>query len=174
MIINYKNTYFFTATILEWKKLLLNDTYKDFLVDSMRFLVNEKRVKIYGFALMPNHIHIIWHLIDDLENRLAQSSLLRFTANKMKKDLEHNNPKLLEQFKVDAKDRMHQFWERNPLSYPIYTDAMLIQKLNYIHQNPCEEKWKLADVPENYYYCSAKFYDKGVDDFGFITSYVWD
>lgn len=88
MVINYQNTYFFTATILEWYKLLLNDAYKEIIIDSMKFLVNENRVKIYDFTIMPNHIHIIWHFINDLENRLALSGLLCFTANKMKRDLE--------------------------------------------------------------------------------------
>jgi hypothetical protein len=41
--------HFFTATNLEWKKLLHPDKYKDVIIDSMRFLVKDKRVIIYGF-----------------------------------------------------------------------------------------------------------------------------
>ena len=51
--------HFFTATILEWKKLLKPDKYKDVIIESMRFLVIEKRVIIYGFVIMINHIHIV-------------------------------------------------------------------------------------------------------------------
>ena len=54
--------HFFTATNLEWKMLLLHDKYKDIIIDSMRFLVTDKRVIIYGFVIMGNHIHIIWQL----------------------------------------------------------------------------------------------------------------
>jgi hypothetical protein len=35
---------FFTATNLEWKKLLKPDKYKDIIIESLRFLVNEKRI----------------------------------------------------------------------------------------------------------------------------------
>ena len=54
--------HFFTATNLEWKKLLAEDKYKDIIIESMRFLVKNKRVIIYGFVIMDNHIHIIWQL----------------------------------------------------------------------------------------------------------------
>jgi hypothetical protein len=39
---------FFTATNLEWKSLLQSDKYKDIVVDSLRFIVNNKKVIIYG------------------------------------------------------------------------------------------------------------------------------
>ncbi|GAB3815663.1 hypothetical protein GCM10028895_10070 [Pontibacter rugosus] len=53
---------FFTATILEWKHLLKPDKYKDIILNSLRFLVENKRVKIHGFVLMPNHIHLLWKM----------------------------------------------------------------------------------------------------------------
>ena len=51
--------HFFTATNLEWKKLLQTDKYKDVIIDSMKFLVKDGRVIIYGFVIMPNHIHLL-------------------------------------------------------------------------------------------------------------------
>ena len=50
---------FFTAIILEWKHLLKPDKYKDIIIDSLRFLAKNKRVVVYGFVIMPNHIHLI-------------------------------------------------------------------------------------------------------------------
>ena len=51
---------FYTATILEWKHLLKPDKYKQIIVNSLTFLVNEQRVKVFGFVIMSNHIHLIW------------------------------------------------------------------------------------------------------------------
>ena len=50
---------FFTATILEWKQLLKQDRYKDVIIDSLTFLVEEGRAVIYGFVIMPNNIHLL-------------------------------------------------------------------------------------------------------------------
>lgn len=54
--------HFFTATILDWKKLLKPDKYKNIIIDSMRFLVTNQQVVIYGFVIMINHIHLIWQM----------------------------------------------------------------------------------------------------------------
>ena len=43
-IINFDHhPQFFTATILDWKYLLVSDTYKDIIIESLRFLVKEKK-----------------------------------------------------------------------------------------------------------------------------------
>ncbi len=42
---------FFTATNLEWKRLLKPDKYKDIIIAGMRFLVEDKRVKIFSFVI---------------------------------------------------------------------------------------------------------------------------
>ena len=45
-----KNFFFFTATILNWFKVLENDSYKDVIIESFRYLVDEKRVNIFAFV----------------------------------------------------------------------------------------------------------------------------
>ncbi|HLX54440.1 MAG TPA: hypothetical protein VKR58_10885, partial [Aquella sp.] len=55
---------FFTATILEWKYLLEPDRFKDIIINSLLFLKNEKSIVVYGFVIMPNHIHLIWQVQD--------------------------------------------------------------------------------------------------------------
>jgi REP element-mobilizing transposase RayT len=171
--VNFKHwPQFFTATILEWKHLLQNDAYKDIIIDSMKFIADENRATIFCFVIMPNHIHLIWQIDDKYEVSQVQQSFLKYTAQQIKADLQKNNLKLLEEFKVDAADRHYQFWERNPLSIDLFTEPVFKQKFNYIHNNPVQQKWKLADLPENYKYSSASFYETGVDDFGFLTHYA--
>ena len=103
---------FFTATILEWKQLLVLDSMKQIIISSLQYLVNEGRVKIYGFVLMPNHIHLIWQIQDGHEKAKVQQSFLKYTAQQMEFALAQNI-KELEKYKVKAGDRAYQFWERN-------------------------------------------------------------
>lgn len=35
---------FFTATIYEWRHLLSEDKYKDIIINSLQFLVSDKRI----------------------------------------------------------------------------------------------------------------------------------
>ncbi|MBC8111885.1 MAG: transposase [Verrucomicrobia bacterium] len=163
---------FFTATILEWKHLLRPDKYKQIILDSLAFLVENKRIQLYGFVIMPNHIHLLWKMQEPFLRENVQRDFLKFTAQQIKFDLQKHHPQVLEKFKVAGKDRVYQIWERNALSVYCYGGAMINQKLTYIHNNPVVEKWKLADLPEVYPFSSANFYLKNEDNFGFLTHYL--
>ena len=139
---------FFTATILEWKHLLADEKMKDIIINSLQFLVNDGRVIIYGFVIMPNHIHLIWQIQDKFERAKVQQSFLKFTAQQMKFQLLKNDTATLEKYKVKASDREYQFWERNPLSIDLWSRNVFLQKLQYMHSNPTQPHWKLCTFPE--------------------------
>jgi putative transposase len=56
--------YFYTATILEWKHLLKPNEYKDIIIQSLYFLSTQNKIKVFGLVIMPNHIHLIWQILD--------------------------------------------------------------------------------------------------------------
>ncbi len=90
----------------------------------------------------------------------------------MKFKLIDTNNNMLNDFFVGAKDRQYQFWKRNALSIDLWTKEVFIQKLNYIHNNPINHPWNLVQLPEDYKYSSAKFYETGIDKFGLLTHYT--
>lgn len=161
--------YFFTATILEWKSLLSKEKYKEVVVSSLRFLVEARRIRVYAFVIMSNHIHIIWQMYPGINSSDVQRDFLKYTAQIIKADLRKHHPVVLELFKVRSRDRKYQFWERNALSVELWTHAVFIQKMNYIHRNPV--KAKLVATPSAYKYSSALFYQTGKDNWGFLTRY---
>ena len=163
---------FFTATILEWKQLLVLDSMKQIIISSLQYLVNEGRVKIYGFVLMPNHIHLIWQIQDKHQKSSVQQSFLKYTAQQIKLTMINTGNKEVGNYKVKASDRQYQFWERNPLSVDLWSRPVFLQKLNYIHINPTQAHWKLCQYPEEYKYSSAKFYERGIDQFSFLSHYM--
>ena len=103
---NY-NVQFFTATILEWKQLLKADEYKQIIIESLLLLKNEGSVDIYGFVIMPNHIHIIWQIQDGYKQEKIQMRFLKYTAQQMKFKLINTNNKILNEFIVEEKDRQY-------------------------------------------------------------------
>jgi len=159
--------HFFTATNLNWKKLLAPNKYKDIMIESMRFLVDDKRVIIYGFVIMDNHIHIIWQLQAGRKRNDVQRDFLKYTAQLIKKDMMKHDPDELKEFLVNAKDRKYQFWERNPWSVEIWSEKVLLQKLKYIHENPVRAG--ICKYPDDYKYSSVLLYKFGKDNWGFLT-----
>jgi putative transposase len=70
---------------------------------------------------------------------------------------------------VNAADRKHNFWKRDPLSIELFTPSVFHQKLSYCHYNPV--RVGICNLPEEYHYSSALFYEKGTDHFNMLTHY---
>ncbi|MES2733953.1 MAG: transposase [Bacteroidota bacterium] len=58
------NIYFWTDTIKDWKHLLKKDAYKKIITEQLQWLVKKKKVRIYGYVIMPNHIHLLWEMVE--------------------------------------------------------------------------------------------------------------
>lgn len=170
MLLN--EVYFWTITIVAWRHLLKQDKYKQVIIDSLQNLVSRKLVTVYGFVIMPNHVHIIWELLAINNKELPDSSFTKFTAHVFKKDLKQYHPEVLEVFKSAKYDRQYQFWQRDPLAIKIVDKEMLLQKLTYIHLNPLNERWQLATRPEEYKWSSASYYELNSSEFSFLTHYA--
>ena len=163
--------YFWTSTVKDWKLLLKPDKYKNLIIDQLKSQVDKGQICVYGFVIMPNHIHILWELIEMNGKEMPHASFNKATAHDLVKDLKTHHVSVLEHFRVNGKDRSFRIWQRDPLAVLMDSRSKLEQKLDYIHHNPLQERWNLANKPEDYYWSSASFYETGIDPFGFLTHY---
>ena len=167
-IIEIGNIVFWTATINNWNNLLYDDNYKEIIINSLTFINNKKKIDVYGFVIMPSHVHLIWRTNEMNGKETAQGSFLKYTAHQFKKLLLlENNEKILT-FKVEAKNKKYEFWQRDPLAININSREIAFQKLEYIHNNPLAKHWHLANNPSEYKYSSAKFYETGENNYSFL------
>ena len=163
--------YFYTASILEWHKLLKTERYKNIVLDSLNYLSKNGKIKVYSFVIMPNHIHLVWEMLEKNGREMPNASFSKYTGHEFLRDLTKNYPKALPYFQSEEKNRKYHFWQRNSLPVLLYNREITEQKVNYIHKNPLQEHWKLAKKSEDYFYSSANFYKTGIDEFGFLHDY---
>lgn len=161
--------YFYTDTIFDFKHLLDDNALKMIVISSLQYLVQKELVTLYGYVIMPNHIHLLWYIKAQNGKESPAGSFAKYTAHQFKKHLAATNE--LHLYKSDKDDRQYQFWKRDPLAIAISTEAIFLSKLEYIHNNPVRDKWKLCKYPEDYRWSSAKFYLEGTDEFGIVTHY---
>jgi putative transposase len=169
--------YFWTDTIKDWKRLLKSDKYKEIIISSWQELVSRGMIAVYGFVIMPNHLHVVWEMKEPngkefAERRPPHASFNKYTSHAILKDLKISHPEVLPFFKVDDPERRHRIWRRDPLAVLMDSRIKVEQKIQYIHNNPLHERWNLADRPENYRWSSARFYETGTDEFKFLTHYL--
>jgi len=161
---------FFTATIYQWNHLLSDNRHKDIIIDSLKFLVTDKRIDLNAFVVMSNHIHLIWQPLDGFTPSDIQASFMKYTGQQLKRSLIKNDTEALASFKVNKYDREYQIWKREPLSIELISGDLFKQKLEYLHYNPV--KAGLCEKPEDYYYSSARFYFDGLDSFRMLTHFT--
>jgi putative transposase len=160
--------YFWTATINDWQTLLSSTQCVEVILSSLRFLTDSKKVDVFAFVIMPNHIHLIWRLNAMNGKESSQGSFLKYTAHEFKKIVMNEGSEKLESYSIKAANKDYEFWQRDPLAIQLFTREVAYQKLDYIHNNPISGKWQLVNDPCYYQYSSARFYEKGIKDFEFL------
>lgn len=161
--------YFFTATMKDWIPLFDKREFKQIILNSLAFLASKSLIRVYAFVIMPNHVHVIWEMMELNGKESPHTSFLKFTGHEFLKKLRKENPELLKRFVVEEVNKSHSFWQRDSLPVELFSTNIVYQKLDYIHLNPCRGKWMLADNPLEYRYSSFEFYETGKDRFGFLT-----
>lgn len=165
--------YFYTATILNWQNLFTTNEYRKVVMNSLKHLNDKQLMIVYGFVIMPNHIHLLIEIPPNIVSpNKVQHSFMSFTGHEFKKIMKNKEQDRLSCFLVSAKDRAFQFWERNPKIIPISDFNMAGDVVNYMHCNPLQSKWNLVESPEKYSYSSASYYQDGIDNFDLLNHYM--
>lgn len=159
-------TYFITFTILGWKYIFVNDKYCGLVCKWFDYMRDNYENKIYGYVIMPNHLHLLINITEKSPKiSVLVQNAKRFLAYQIVKYLkEDNKTDLLEFFKNNACVRTgakHKVFKDRYDDLLIKSDEFFLQKLTYIHNNPCAKHWKLADNIVSYKYSSAANYETG-------------
>jgi len=169
--VELNTVYFYTVAIVNWIPLINTDRFKHIIMDSLIYLTRRNKLKIYGFVIMPNHIHIIWENIALNGKEMPYISFMKFTGHKFLEELRKSNDLFLNNFSIPGDDRKPQFWQKNGLSKIMNNKDVLEQKLNYMHLNPLQAHWNLAPDPNEYYFSSCSFYEQEDRRFDWLTDY---
>jgi len=150
--------YFMTSTIVAWLPVFARPPLVEIVLDSWRFLQRDRGVRIFGYVVMENHLH--W--IASGEELAPQVGRFKsFTARKILDAMQQLGfQTLLDElrfYKLRHKlDQEFQLWQEGNHPQQIRDEAMMIQKLEYIHHNPLRRGY--VDDPQAWRYSSARSY----------------
>lgn len=108
--------------------MLKPDKNKDIILESLCYLVAEKRIKVFAFVIMSNHIHLIWQSKNGNQPKENQLSFMKYTAQMILIDIRNNHQAVMEHFRIDLKDRKYQIWQRNPVSVELRQRVVFCSK----------------------------------------------
>lgn len=145
-----RQTYFITSTVNSWIRLFDRPEFVQVVLDSLAFLIAERRIKLNGYAIMPNNLHLILSVADFYDLPSFLRDFHKFTSQQILKILRNESDSLLEKLEVGKNDRRHQVWMETHAPKAIRDISFFRQKLEYIHNNPLNPRWLLCEKPEGY------------------------
>jgi putative transposase len=159
-IIEPTAVHFLTCTVVNWLPILAKLQPKEIIVDSLRFLQDKDRLVIFAFVIMENHIHLIAqaHNLSEEIGRFKS-----YTARRIIDLLAADGSiGLLNELKTRKlnhhKDSTYQFWQEGSHPEQVQGRKMMIQKIEYIHNNPVRRGY--VDEPIHWRYSSARNYSE--------------
>lgn len=158
-----QQTYFITCTIVNWIDLFTRPVYKQIIIDSLNYCATNKGLILNGWVLMSNHLHFAGrceepHRMSDFLRDFKKFTSKEF-ASAIINTTESRGEWLLDKFGFEARRT------RRAESYKIWRDDNhavdmtvidLMQKLNYMHENPVRAG--IVEKPEDYLMSSARDY----------------
>ena len=150
--------HFMTCTVVEWLPVFTRQATVQIILDCWLYQRQHSGLKLYGYVILENHLHFV----DQAPNLTkCVASFKAYTARQIIDHLQSQKAVTLLQRLHFAKaahkhDRQFQFWQEGIHAELIFSETIMREKLDYIHQNPVKRGY--VGVPEHWRYSSAGHY----------------
>lgn len=157
--------HFLIFQIVQWVDIFTRPVYRDIVVDSFNYCVENKGLRVFAWVIMSNHLHCI---LSSHTGELSKTvgELKRHTSKNIYSTLKSSETKESRrqwagfQFEREAtfnnRNNLYQVWTQENHPMELITHEFTVQKINYIHNNPV--RVQIVECPEHYLYSSARDY----------------
>jgi len=163
---NKAGLYFVSFATVYWIDVFTRQIYFDVLADSIRYCRKEKGLELYAYCFMPSHVHLVFRSADEDSSGLLRD-FKKHTSKKIVKAIEENSQEsrrewLLWMFERAAKKKGNilgrQLWQHHNKPIELWSDKVIKQKIDYIHNNPVENGF--VTEPTHWKYSSARNFEE--------------
>ncbi len=152
------HAHYITLVIKNRVSVFSNSILSEKCIQAIAFYQNNFEVRILGYVIMPDHIHlIVWP-----QSKTSLEDFVRdFKKYLAREILNQAAPKEKARFLLSTslkRNHRYQVWQKDFYDFNIYSQDTLIEKLNYIHNNP--QRKGLVENPEDYPYSSYRAYSE--------------
>ena len=152
---------FLTFTVVDWIDVFTREVYKNVIVDSLNYCIENKGLIIYAWCLMSNHLHLVVQAMEGFRISDIIRDFKKFSSKKIFESVKSPNESrrewMLYRFRFAGKytNRVKNYKFRQDTNHAILLDSSEIidQKVNYFHQNPVIAL--IVRNPEDYLFSSA-------------------
>nr|WP_321228967.1 transposase [uncultured Psychroserpens sp.] len=176
---NTSGLYFVSFATVYWLDVFTRQVYFKVLADSVNYCRKEKGMELYAYCFMPSHVHFIFRSSKEKPMELLRD-FKKYTSKKIIETIKNNTQEsrkewLLWMFEKAGKDAnnvsKNKFWQHHNKPIELWSDKVIKQKIDYIHNNPIESGFVTNAI--DWKYSSARNFQDDhtvleIDDTGFM------
>ncbi|MFS1520016.1 REP-associated tyrosine transposase [Flavobacterium covae] len=174
-----EDCYFITITTVGWIDVFTRLNQKQNIISALQYCQSNKGLEIYAYCIMSNHIHLLCKATAGFILSDVIRDFKKFTSKKIIQTIidqpESRREWILDYFKKSCehlkRDQTYKVWQNGYHAEHIFSNKFIKQKLEYIHHNPVKDK--IVDLPEDYYFSSARNYAGLENDLEVILLYLF-
>jgi len=159
-----ENAYFITLTVVGWIDVFTRVNQKNGIIKALQYCQKNKGLEIYAYCIMSSHLHLLCKATNGYILSDVIRDFKKFTSKKIIQTIieepESRREWMLDYFKKACehlkRNQQYKVWQNGYHAEIVETNQFIIQKINYIHNNPVKDK--IVVCPEDYYHSSARNY----------------
>lgn len=135
--------------------LFKTHTVKNIFIHHFDTLRTKYMFKIYGYVIMPNHVHLVLLPPDGIALSKIIGELKSLTGREIISHWQNIDLKIFDNLKVlrNGKQR-YTFWQRRYYDHNCRTKEITTEKINYCHKNPVAKG--LVEKPQDWIWSSFR------------------
>ena len=172
---NKEGLYFISFATVYWIDVFVREIYFEEMIKSLDYCRKNKGMEIYSWCIMPSHIHLIFRAKDSNPSDLIRD-FKKYTSKQIQRLIEDNIEESRKEWMLSMMQRAgsknsnvqnRQFWQQHNKPIELWSNDVIDQKIEYIHNNPVVSGFDYE--PEHWKYSSAINYagEKGILEIDF-------
>ena len=158
--------YFVSFATVYWLDVFTRQIYFSILEEAVNFCRAEKATEVFTYCFMPSHVHFVFRSDNEYPSGLLRD-FKGFTARKLLKEIENKPQESRKEWLLWMMERAgkkksnvvkRQFWQQHNKPIELWSNKVIIQKIDYIQNNPVESGF--VTNPVDWKYSSARNYAK--------------
>jgi putative transposase len=158
---NPEGLYFVSFAVVYWLDIFVRRDYQEIIIDSLNYCIEHKGMEVFCWCLMPSHMHIIFRAKHNNPTDIIRD-FKTFTSKNVQNAIFENPKESRKEWLLWIMERagcnnsnvkIRQFWQQHNKPIELWSNEVIEQKVNYIHNNPVEsgfvnqpQDWRLSSA----------------------------
>jgi REP element-mobilizing transposase RayT len=148
--------YYLTSVAKDRLPVFRTDAIKAIICNALDEARKSGGFAVYAYVVMPDHLHIITDSVRQTDETLRYLNGIasRRVIGYLKEKGYDSSLAKLRRESVGAHQHTYSLWEKHPNKRLLWDESMLMERVNYTHQNPVRAR--LVERAQDYPWSSAR------------------